>query len=1018
MMTFDAFDLDSQNDDCILDELNSIDPDLCLYNEFASQMNSSYYSQESFNELVQSSSFSETSFAIFHSNIQSLHANKQDLLSTLSNFKFTFPIICLTETWLNDINKQHLHLPNYQHEFRYRTKKSGGGVSIFIRNNLSFSTRDDLSTMEDCFESVFAEIDHREISADRNIVIGCIYRPPKTSINDFNKSLNRILNSLSTENKHCYLCGDFNVDLLKADSHLPTASFLEHLFSHSLFPSINKPTRISVTSATIIDNIFFDPIHTRPATSGILTCAVSDHLPVFTLTRFQMNNLRNNEYITTRIFNDRNKAKFKNMLNSCRWDGCLHESNCQNAFTAFYDQYKQCFERCFPLTKLRVGYRNRKSWLTEGLRSSIKRKNALYRIFMRTRNAIDKKRYSEYKRQLRSLLRQAERNHYKHLFNMHRSNLRKSWGVIKEVLNRKRCNPSDRQMTLSVDGEQVSDPSSVCQVFNEFFVSIGPSLADAVPPVNVDPCSFIRFHSNSSLFLKPTDTTEILNILKDLRNSAPGPDGIPALIVKENAETIVPMLAHIINLSFVQGTFPQELKIAKVSPLYKSGDAKKTNNYRPISLLSVFSKILEKCMSSRLMDHMTKNNILYKYQFGFRPKHSTSMALHLLVDKITESLNKKESFVGVALDFRKAFDTVDFSILLQKLYRYGIRGNSLLWFDSYLNQRKQYVSFSNVNSPLLSVQCGVPQGSVLGPLLFLLYINDLPNSTDLLPIIFADDTNVFCRGKDLESCVNQINSQLTGLVHWIRANKLSLNVEKSQFIAFTNRKRIPDESDIVLDGRSVARVSVFKFLGVHIDDRLTWKHHINHLRGKISRSIGVLNAARPLLDRTVLLNLYYTFVYPLFTYCIDVWGHCSSQSFHSLFKLQKRAVRVITSSKKFSHTAPLFQSLNILPLSELYIFSVAIFMFKFHHRLLPTSLDDLFHQNATVHSVSTRQQYLLHVQLIHSEISKKSIRIRGVKLWNKILTDRHLNVYVSQSVFKSTFLNLLFEKPNHFNMLM
>ena len=412
---------------------------------------------------------------------------------------------------------------------------------------------------------------------------------------------------------------------------------------------------------------------------------------------------------------------------------------------------------------------------------------------------------------------------------------------------------------------------------------------------------------------------------------------------------------HIVNLSLSQGKFPEELKVAKVVPLFKSGDPSSVSNYRPISLLSSFSKVIEKCMAIRLMEFITRHGILYEYQFGFRPNHSTNMALHLLIDKISQALDNNKGFVGVALDFGKAFDTVNFSILLRKLEKYGIRGNAALWFSSYLHGRQQFVVADNSSSALRPIVCGVPQGSVLGPILFLLYVNDLPRSSDLLPIIFADDTNVFCSGEDDTSCVTHLNTQLNRLIQWIRANKLSLNVDKSQFIVFSKGRRNHDTLEVKIDGKTVKRVSSIKFLGVLIDERLSWSEHVAYIRGKISRSIGMLSVARSLLNKAILVNLYFVFLYPLFTYCLDVWGCCGSSLFQSIFKLQKRAIRVITFSKKLAHTAPLFQSLKILPLSDLYVFSIVIFMFMNYTQQLPASLDGLFRLNSSVHEVRTRQ---------------------------------------------------------------
>lgn len=541
---------------------------------------------------------------------------------------------------------------------------------------------------------------------------------------------------------------------------------------------------------------------------------------------------------------------------------------------------------------------------------------------------------------------------------------------------------------------------------NKYFVNVGPSLARSIISTGIDPVSLIPNQNPETMFLRPTDETEVTNIINDLRSCAPGPDGIPSSILKETSIYFSTILTHLINLSFSEGYFPDELKIAKIKPLFKSGNTKSINNYRPISLLPSFSKIFEKCMTTRLMEFLTECNILYDYQFGFRSRHSTNMALNFLVDKITSSLGSGDSFVGVSLDFRKAFDTIDFKVLLGKMYRYGIRGSAHQWFSSYLRARKQFVGLAEVRSELLPIQCGVPQGSILGPILFLIYINDLQNSTDLFPIIFADDTNLFYNARSVDLCIAKMNGEMVSVLQWIRSNKLSLNVEKTNYIVFSNSRRLTAQPTIFIDGISILQVKSLKFLGVIIDDKLSWREHVNYIRGKISRSMGVLRCAKPYLNQDSLIKLYNAFIYPYLNYCVDVWGHCSEGLFQTLFRMQKRVVRMISNSARNEHTNPIFKTLKILPLRSIYILNVACFMFKYHHRLLPPVTDTLFCINSTIHQIGTRQQHLLHPPRIQNTFCKKSIRYRGVFFWNQIppIIDVNVSYYTFKKILKSKLL--------------
>ena len=282
------------------------------------------------------------------------------------------------------------------------------------------------------------------------------------------------------------------------------------------------------------------------------------------------------------------------------------------------------------------------------------------------------------------------------------------------------------------------------------------------------------------MYVASVTEDEVEKIIKGLKDASPGWDGIHAKIVKSTRHVHLDVLTHVFNLSVCNGVFPCELKLAKCIPLFKSDNCMLINNYRPVSLLPVFSKILEKLMYDRLLSFVNKHKLLYKYQFGFREKHGTDIALIVLIDKIVAALNNDEIVLGVYLDLSKAFDIVNHEILIIKLYKYGIRGIVLEWLKSYLSGRSQYVSYCNHDSSSMSVKCGVPQRSILGPLLFLLYVNDIYNvSSVLFTLLFADDTNVFVHGKNIVNLVRTMNEELCKLSDWMDVNKSSLNVEKT-----------------------------------------------------------------------------------------------------------------------------------------------------------------------------------------------------------------------------------------------
>ena len=490
-----------------------------------------------------------------------------------------------------------------------------------------------------------------------------------------------------------------------------------------------------------------------------------------------------------------------------------------------------------------------------------------------------------------------------------------------------------------------------------------------------------------------------------------GPDDVSPRVVKESIHCFVQPLLHVFNLSFRTGIVPKKLKIAKVIPLYKKNKHDCVENYRPIALLSIFSKILEKLMHKRLYDFLIHFDLLIPQQFGFRPKYSTSLSVINFTDYISTQLDNGNICCGLFMDLSKAFDTIDHHILLKKLFHYGVRGIPLQWFESYLSHRQQYVMIDGVPSSRLEVNLGVPQGSVLGPLLFLIYVNDVVNCSDLLTFsLFADDTVALYSHKNTQILSSVMNKELKHLSEWFKCNKLFLNFSKTKYILFRSRNKIININDymIEIENNVIERSDKINFLGVTIHEFLHWKYHINTVSSKVSRSIGTLCKLKSFLPLYILKHLYNTLILPHFNYCNEIWGNAFNTHLQKLFILQKRAVRLITNSTCRTSSNQLFLKLKILPIFDLIRLNVLIFMYKFHMDLLPSMFNNMFHTNASVHQYPTRSCNDLRPPLARLTLRKHLIRSIGVKEWNSISLDLKSSSTLTR--FKRLYKINVFEK--------
>ena len=759
---------------------------------------------------------------------------------------------------------------------------------------------------------------------------------------------------------------------------------------------ISRPTRFPDNSAlsdpSLLDHVFVNFI--RKFKTGILHYPFSDHLPVYIHIPLPVKvpTIQTVEY---REFNEQNKRKFSELLRSADWIEILQNPNnntdVDGEAEAFYSFIHNSYNACFPVKYRQVSEKRLcNPWLTPAVLKSIKRKTNLFMDYRL--GIVDHNHFKLYRNLLSKIILVAKKNYYSKIFTDSKANMRTIWKHINQLKN---VQHNSRSVTkIKVNGVSTSDSSVIANGFNAHFSNIGPKLDEQLEESDIDPISYLQGNFPQSMSIPNISQHYALQIIKKLKNKCSKND-IPVSLVKSNSIYIAYPIAYIFNKSIEQGKFPSCFKKAVVTPVYKNGPKNDMGNYRPISGLNFMLKVFESIVKNHLLSFLKLNNIISKDQYGFMEGLSTFDALNSLTQHVHDSLNTKNSSICIYIDFQKAFDTVNHSILLKKLEFYGIRGNLLNWMRSYLSNRTQATIYENSMSTSLPLHSGVPQGSILGPIMFLIYINDLSNIFDgIITKLFADDSSLLLCGPDLVQLIFKANKELRKFYIWCISNRLSIHLSKTKYMIFTN-KTDGNLPPLFINFKRIEQTSVHKVLGILIDDKLTFKSHIDFVCSKLAKSASLLQNMSTCMPVDILKKCYYAYVYPHMTYCAALYGNTYPTALQPLFVMQKKIVRIVSKSEPLSHTKPLFDNLKLLPLYSIIKFESCVFMYK-----------NITKFEAALHNYNTRFHNSVQTPFPNLSLYQRSLNYVGPKLWNN-LSDQiksSPNIYTFKRRLKQSLL--------------
>lgn len=944
----------SNNDD------NSVDP------THTSQSNSSHCENiPSYPELPACLKYAN-GLCIAHLNIWGL-GSKIDQIRILLQERH-FDVLGLSETFLTvNVPSSFIHIDGYT-LYRKDRESHGGGIAVYVKSDLAHEFCSSINDILD-IEALWLKI----IRPHAKPVFLCtMYRPPSAKTDYFEKMLNTF-ESVMDVNHELLIIGDLNFNYV-LDETLSSnpAHYIETLLNCKQL--ITEPTRVTKNTSTLIDHIY----STMPeyhSYSGVIRCAISDHYMVYTILKSHIKREKKTiKMVKVRDFKNFNPVTYNNDLMDCNLLHSVDSSkNIDEAWTKWSTQVTYVMNKHAPLRHHRVKHRQN-PWMTREILTLMYQRDHLHQQMLKfPDNTSLRTDYRKVRNKVVKLIQQTKRDYYTTQVQGNKG-AKEMWKTLKPLI---KTNSRDSYPPISPDQ------------FNEFFTQIGPDLhAKFTTP---DVLHWTQPEAVHSFNFSEIDEEYLLDLLTAL----PLHSNLDILcfdsrLLREGAEVLVSSMTAIFNLSITQSSLPNDFKTARVTPVYKGkGSTNEPGNYRPISVIPHVAKLLEKCIQFQLVSYLDHYKFISCHQSAFIKGHSTQTSLHKLFDDMLDNINDGFSNGVCFFDLAKCFDTIDHKLLVMKLEKYGIRGKSLLWFENYLSNRTQVVNLYGCSSATGSIRTGVPQGSVLGPILFLLFINDFPSClTTTSCNLFADDAEIHVPGSSLPEIETLLQCDVNNAIAWFTRNKLTVNTNKCFSMLFSSRPDPNQKLKLHAGNVDIACEHSSRYLGVYPDSNLKWDVHVTNLCKKVSPKLALMAKLKNILPPKCIERIYHCIIQPHIDYCLTVWGFTDNKYIDLVQRLQNRAARIVTGMYDRIQTRgiDLVKRLGWQTVRERRDYFTVLLVHRAIHETAPVNITDLFTLTSTLNPRLTRSSSRnnLYVPKVTRHAYNQSLQLNGSKIWNEL----------------------------------